>query len=262
MNEKIKMPFWETLRRTFAYVWNDRKMLLAILPILIAFIILKFVLQQTSSCNPALENCNNWQELTLSIALIVMNIAIIINYCRKIILKDDPNFTGKRFWKGAVFYFIATMVYFFLILLPLVVLIPLTMLIGSSASAGSIGWGLLSLYVIIFAEFVLAAPLLLWFPSIAVEDYKMLSIKKLFRLVKGNHNKLFWGMFVTNIPLFVLLVVIILAAGAFFGADNLRNSNSLWLLGMVVQALNTCLKGSYYAHTYQFFKFVEKKEKA
>ncbi len=269
MNEKIKMPFWETLRRTFAYVWNDRKILMFVLPILIAFLVLKFVLSQTSTCDPTAENCNDWRSLTLSIAMIVMNIAIIINYCRRIVLKEEPNFTGKKFWKSAVFYFVASLIYFLSVLLPLVILllsaatiIQLITTVDAATFANSIAWGLLLLYVIVFIEFVLLAPLLLWFPSIAVEDYKMLSLKKLFRLTKGNHNRLFWGLFVTNIPLFVLLVVIILAAEAIFGVDNLRDNNLLWLLGIVVQVLNTCLKGSYYAHTYQFFKFVEKKEKA
>lgn len=261
-NEKTftKLPFGETLKRTFAYVWNNKKIMLAILPILLALIVVQIILTLTSSCDPKLEDCSNtWQNIAVSIAFVVLNIGIIINYCRHIVLKEELNFTSLSFWKSTVLYFLASIVLGIFLAIPVIFLaIFLAVVTSSFASAEFIA---VLMYAIILIECILFTPLFLIFPCIAVKDYEMLSIKKLFRLVKDNHNRVFWGMLVASLPCFLFLVIIGLVAFAIYGTETVRDSLSFWLLGVVVQAINTCIRGSYYAHIYQFFKFIEKREK-
>ena len=45
-NEKtlMKLPLGETLKRTFVYVWNNKNIMLTILPILLALVVVEIVL--------------------------------------------------------------------------------------------------------------------------------------------------------------------------------------------------------------------------
>jgi len=255
-NNIMKLPLLECIKRSFAYVWNDRKLFMKVLPILLAFIVLEFILSLQYSCEPGTANCPySWTMSVVALAFILMNITVIISYCRKIVLQDKESITAWKFGKTIVFYIVATLLYSLAVIVPLTLFTILIFLTG----IGNTGTMLL-IYVFMFVWLIVMAPVLMWFPSIAVEDYKLLSLKKLFRLTKGNHVRLFLGLIGVSLPLFLLTVVILLLLGGIWGMDTIRDSISLWVLSMFIQFINTCLKGSYYAHAYQFFKYVEKKE--
>lgn len=261
-NEKtlMKLPLGETLKRTFVYVWNNKNIMLTILPILLALVVVEIVLTMTSSCSPEVEDCStSWQNIAISLAFVVFNIGIIINYCRHIVLKDELNFVSLSFWKSVLFYILASIALGIFLTIPVIFLVSALAL--SIDVLSNIGTLILLIYLMLFVECILVAPLFLMFPAIAVKDWNLLSIKRLFRLVYGNHNRVFWGMLAASLPCFLFLVICAAILFSIYGTEVVRNSLSFWLLGVVVQTINTCIKGSYYAHIYQFFKFVEKKEK-
>ncbi len=261
-NEKtlMKLPLGETLKRTFVYVWKNKNMMLTILPILLALVVVEVVLTMTSSCSPDVEDCStSWQNIAISLAFIVFNIGIIINYCRHIVLKDELDFVSLSFWKSVVFYCLVSIALGIFLAVPVILLI--SALAVSTGVLANVSILVSLIYLILFVECILISPLFLVFPSIAVKDWSLLSIKRLFRLVHGNHNRVFWGMIAASLPCFLFLVISAVILFGIYGTDVVRNSLSFWLLGIVIQTINTCIKGSYYAHIYQFFKFVEKKEK-
>lgn len=256
----IKLPLIETLKNSFAYVWYNKKILWNSLPIVAALIVLQLILSTTSSCNPDIDDCDTtWQNLTVSFGFLILNIGIIINYCREIVLKEDINFVSIGFWKNTLFYFLASLG------IGIALVLPILFLVAIYATSGNFIPHLNSLILLIYAfilvELILVAPLFLIFPSIAVNDYEMLSIKKLFRLGKRNHNRIFWGLIASSIPCFLFLLVSATILFAVYDVETVRNSFSFGLLGLFMQLINTAFNASYYAHIYQFFKFVEKKEK-
>lgn len=252
-----ELPLKELLKRTFSYVWNDSKIWLQILLITIGVAAIQLLISFIPFCdNP---ECNEkWQANISSTLFMIANVMILIYYCRKIVLKKETDFTAKYFWKAVLFYIIATIVAMLAIILPVVLCGALFAVIFNLASSI---WLPLFIVTALIVMSIWLAPLLLAFPSIAVEDYSLLNLKKLFSLTRNCHNKIFWGMFLAMLPCSLILLLLVIIYSAIYGSEALAVSIAMPIVSLLLQLLNSYIKGSYYSHLYQFFKFVDKKSK-
>lgn len=250
----IQLPVIETIKRSFAYVGHHPKIALPALVLALVLIITQIIIRLSPDCSTNLSACSeSWQIWFLSLLFSLTNMAIIINYCRKVCGRD-ADFSSLKFAKRIVIYVGA------MLLLSIIAVLFLAIVIGVASIFTQDTLIIQAiLYVSAITIGVLAAPLLLCFPSIAMDDYEFLSIQRLFRVAKGNHNAIFWGLMAISLIVFSPLLILVISAALIFGLEGLRDN--LWLLtaSMVFQLVYSSLKGTYYAHLYQFFKYVEKK---
>lgn len=259
-NNLYKLPILETIKRTFLYVLKERELLKAALPIVGALIVFEIILLKLFACDNNSGDCSlSWQNMVTKLAFSIVNIGIIINYCRQIVLKEKPDFTSKNFWKLVIYYSIAILAFTLLMFLTLFFAGSIISIFTSTLDASPI-------FIAVFANLfaltllIIFAPLFLIFPCVAVEDYETLNIKKLFDLAKGNHLQIFSGLLLSGIPCLILLSIILMLAITISSIESIENNPVFVLAILLIQVINTFIRGSYYAHIYQYFKFVEKQQ--
>lgn len=255
--ELHKLPFWETVGRSFKYVFKNKALIKAVLPVVGALAILQIIIGLPLLCSFTGNNCamDASRIITLS-SLLIASVGIIINYCRTIICKVEVDFISFKFWKRLLSYLLASFVLSFVILVPSFVCI-----FGVAVFFNAVGMGDLAVASSVLIPFLFAivfAPLFMVFPAIAVEDYKILNFKKLFQLVKGNHNAVFWGQFLLMMPYWVLFQAFA-ALYALIGVDIYAVNLIFVIIGLALGVMDACFKGAFFAHIYQFFKFYENK---
>jgi len=256
-NELVgSMPLKETLKRTFSYVWNDKSKLLNVAIITVVLSLIMLALQYVNLCSTPAYN-EKWHDGLMTVIFNLINISIIICYCRQILQKDKLSLKSKAFIKSVVFYVLTVFALSIVVMVPILMVAVLLGLLGVDLGVASV-----ILIGVLLAVLIYTAPLLLVFPAIAVEDKTFLSIKKLFSLTSGSYNKMFWGLFLSTLPVGILMGIIAIVYMQIFGVDSLQDSVFIQICGIVAQLINSYIKGSYYSHIYQYFKFVDKKKKA
>ncbi len=256
-NQEIKkLPFWDIVARSFKYVFKNRILLKSILPLVAALAVLQIVIGLPFLCSLDTNACSNdWRRAVTVLSIALGAVSVIINYCRSIICKAKVDFTSLRFWKQTVLYFIASLVLSVIVVVPVLVCLTLSAFVFDPNTSINI-LTLISVLVSV-ASAIVFAPLFLVFPAIAVEDYQMIKWSKLFALVKGNHNAVFWAQFVIMLPYW-------LVAKMWSAIYALINSGSYVIAlifvigGLLLGILDACFKGAFFAHVYQFFKFYDK----
>lgn len=250
------LPLKELLKRTFSYVWNDNKIWLQILLITIAVAAMQIIISFIPFCDDY-KCTEKWQTNISSVLFMIVNTMIIICYCRKIILKKTTDIKTKSFWKAVLFYCLAA------IAVVLVLIIPAALsgaLFGIIFGLSQNLWLPLFVLTMLILLSIFLSPLSLIFPSIAVEDYDMLKLKKLFKITNNCRNKIFWGMFLAMLPCSLLLLALAIIYSLIYGSEALNESIAMPIVALILQLVNTYIKGSFYSHLYQFFKFIDKKK--
>ena len=194
-----KLPFWDTVARSFKYVFKNKSLLRGILPLVAALSVLQIFLGLPFMCSVSGADCGTgWANTVTLLTIVLASVGVIINYCRSIICKAEIDFVSLAFWKRMGLYLVASFVMSVIILLPTLVGIFIMSFIFDPNSLLSLTASLTMLITI--AVSITIAPLFLVFPAIAVEDFKIIRWSKLFALAKGNHNAIFWAQFVIMIP--------------------------------------------------------------
>ena len=195
-----KLPFWETVGRSFKYVLKNRKLLLALLPVVAVLAVIQIVLKTPIMCAYSESFCTkSWQNTFGGLTLVLTAVGIIINYCRSIVCKETVDFTSLKFLKRAGFYILWSVLLTFVVGIPVAVAIVIL-------SVASIDVNMLMLVsmCLFFAVGTALAPLIVAFPALAVDDYKLINLSKLFSLCKGNKISIFFGQFVIMFPYMLL----------------------------------------------------------
>lgn len=250
-----KLPFWETLGRSFKYALKNKQLLLGILPLVAALIFIQIALNLPFSCSFGSGQCStDWRYYLTLLSFMAAAAGVIINYCRSIVCKADVDFSSLKFWKQMLFYLLAKIFMLMVIMIPVVaVLFAVSYWFHAPANL------LMVLMVLVPLGFcILFAPLFLVFPAIAVEDYALINWKKLFELAKGNYNAIFWSQFILSIPYWVVFKTCV-EVYQIIGINNYLINLIFVIIGLFLAMIDSCFKGAYFAHIYQFFKFYDKK---
>ena len=249
-----KLPFWETLGRSFKYSLKNKQLLLGILPVILVLVFIQIALNLPFACSFGAGQCSTGAGYYLTLlSFVAAASGIIINYCRSIICKADVDFTSFRFWRQLGLYIAAKIVMLLIIMLPSVaVIMAIAYLSGFSEAVLIAG---IVLVPLLFS--ILFAPLFLIFPAIAVEDYQTINRKKLFETTKGNYNAIFWSQLILSVPYWILFRMCI-EIYQIIGINNYLINLLFVIAAMFLAMIDACFKGAYFAHIYQFFKFYDK----
>ena len=247
------LPFWETVGRSFKYVLKNKKLLLSLIPVIGVLLLLQIGLKLPMLCSYNEKFCNqNWQNILSALFLVFATVGIIINYCRSIICKESVDITSLKFIKRISFYIMWSFLLSFVIGIPVAIFVMLISLITAETS--------IILFMSLFLFFVLGtymAPMIVAFPAIAVDDYKIIKIKKLFDLAKGNKISIFLGQFIMMIP-YMLLSKMFVYLYSIIATNNYIINLTFVLVAICLGGLDASFKGAFFAHIYQFLKYYDK----
>lgn len=248
-----KLPFWETVGRSFKYVLKNRKLLLALLPVVAVLTVAQMVFSMPLMCSYNEKFCiQNWQTAVSGIILVLFAVGIIINYCRSIICKETVDYISLKFFKRLAFYILWSFALTFAIGIPLAIFIMILSLMGVDANTS-----LLLATIMFFVLGTILAPLLVGFPALAVDDYKLINLSKLFSLAKGNKISIFFGQFVIMFP-YMILSKMFMYIYILLDVNNYAVNLFFVVVTIFLGLIDASFKGAFFAHVYQFLKYYDK----
>ncbi len=250
-----KLPFWETVGRSFKYVLKNRKLLITLLPVVAVLAVIQLILKAPIMCAYNESFCeNSWQNTLNGLILVLTAVGIIINYCRSIVCKEKVDFKSLNFFKRAGFYILWSFLMTFIIGIPIAIVITILSITGVD-----INILLLTSMCLFFILGTSLAPLILAFPALAVDDYNLINLSKLFNMCRGNKMAIFFGQFVIMFP-YMLLSKMFVYIYALIGANNFVINACFVIITLLMAVLDASFRGAFFAHIYQFLKYYDKQK--
>lgn len=248
--EEEKLPFIAVIKQSFMYFFNNLGLFSRVASLGIVVVLFDMFADFPTLCAVRGTECpQNWQQSVSTLLLLLVSVSAIIMYCRNVVFKTTA-MSWASFVRALLLYIVFSV---FLVLIIAVPSIAVMFLYGvAMPEAGQHGLMINLLMLVPLLISIAVAPLFLIFPAVAVDD-RSFGIRRVFAIARGNHNRIFWGQFLMMIPCAVVILILNYAY-RFIGIDNYL-VNELFLIVVIAFSLvDSCLKASFYAHIYQFFK--------
>ena len=101
-----KLPFGETVGRSFKYVLKNKELLRAIIPVVGVLTIIQILLGFPAMTSIKTVTLSHSKIYLGALSLAFAAIGIIINYCRSIVCKASVDYLSLKFWKRLGIYFV------------------------------------------------------------------------------------------------------------------------------------------------------------
>lgn len=259
-NQKINLPLWETVRRSFAYVVANS---VPLVKISVAWLVLLLVFDMftgfPSLCSLNSAVCNGgWAQNVSMVALSFSSVAVIVAFIRQIVLHIQyAGFWNLNFGKREIRYILAGFIFIAIIAIPAFLYGVLTGFAGVFYQIDRLIFTQI-FFIGLLVMLIICSRFYLVFPAVAV-DNREVSFRKSFAITKGNTNKIFWGQMVIMVPIFVALLILSVIYRA-FGSDNYILKMTFSFLMLAVSFIDAGLKAAYFAHIYQYFMYFYQKQ--
>ena len=256
-NNNISLPLGECLLRSFIFVAKNAKVLFYICAGWFGLLIFEAICGFPLIESIYTENEESLPSLISGLLLIIASTSILVGTCKVIINKFIPKFGAIYFGKAEL----SVLGYSFLIAINFIAMLLIATISISIVFQQNPDKDILNniiFYVIIYAIFIMIVRYSLIYPARSVNDKEM-SLKKSFKLTKGNSNKLAWGIIILSAP-FVILSQLFTFLYVTIDMDNFIAKFIYCALLMFCSFGDSVLRASFYAHAYQYFIFYDKKE--
>ena len=112
-NNIAKLPFFETIKRSFLYVFYNHEIYTKLLSlggiVLIYEMFTDFPLLASFR---EVDYGNSWTQTISSLLLLLVSVAIVVGYCRSVILKNQPlDIFNRQFLRQSVFYILFSLIF-------------------------------------------------------------------------------------------------------------------------------------------------------
>lgn len=254
----IKLPFWETLRRSFLYAFANLDAFIRISSFWLLLLIFEAFTDYPALCTLNEDVCQkDWRENISVLVMALASISISVAYYRQVILRKKYNYFSFSFGRREINYLAYMLLLILIVAVPSAVLAFVITVLLSLISAPD---GIMPFILIIpFVVAVICSRFFIILPAVAVGNRK-LTLKQVFLLTKGNANKIFWGQALMMIPVLLGLVILSVLYN-YFGVENPVLKFIVVAGLMLLSYFDTCLKCSFYSHVYQYFIYCDKKRR-
>lgn len=249
----INLPLFETLKRSFLYTIFNFDLAVKVCAVWATIIIYEIFAGFPALCHLSEQGCGD--KILQNISVLVLSlasIAIIIAYCRGLILKEDSKRFVFSLGRRELKYLGFSLILVALIIFPVIVLSFILKAFKVSENGSNI------LVIVLLINSIICSRFYLVFPAIAV-DNKEIDMKKSFIITVGNANKIFWGQFFMMMPV-ILLMIIISTLYKIFNMDNFIVNLLFVSMFIATSFLDACFKASFYSHLYQYFMYFLKQD--
>ena len=260
----VKLPFFETVKRSFMYVFYNFEIYVRLLALGGIVLVYEMLTNFPLLCSFRSGGCSeSLAQGISSLLLMLVSVAVAVGYCRSVILKKAPlDIFNREFLRQGIFYVLFSIIFSLFVVVLFLVFVFLYGII-SALSGFELPQQILPFFVlaVLFLSLLPLSGLFLVFPAIAVND-PQISIRKYrnaMLLVKGNLNAVFWGQLVMMIPGFVMMYVLMVGY-IYIGSDNYLTNIIFAALVLALSFLDSCFKASFYSHIYQFFVYYRDKK--
>ena len=254
----IKLPFWETVVRSFSFTFTNIGTIFKISISWFAVLALG-LFAGYYYCTSGFDTSSgvNVQKLSLFLVIFSLLLSFVMlvvqaAFVRRTILRQDfaPFYFALSYKE--LKYVLYTLLIVMIVAAPVILVSELLTFIDMGAYTSYI------LLVILLISAVIGSRFLLALPAIAVEN-KQIGIFKSWDMTKGNANRIFWSLIFLAVPgyvCFMLLGSINMALGPISETVVMK----LIFLALIfsVSFLDVCLKASFYGHIYQYFVYFSK----
>lgn len=253
--KKINLPFLETIKRSFLYVIFNGNTFLKVSFIGLVILIFEALSGFPMMCSLNPQNCSkNNIQLVSNLLIFLISAAVIINYCRAVVLKSAPDYMSLGFLRRISKYILVMLSLSFAIIVVAVLASLIFRMIGNID--GNVIYLVSAALGLILV--VCMSPIFLYLAAIAIDNNE-LSIRQYFILSRGNYNKIFWGQTLLMFP-GVILMFFISAIYQLYPAEEFIGKLVYTIFLVVASLFDTCVKGSFFAHIYQYFIFYKNKQ--
>ena len=238
MKPMINLPFGESLKRTYLYVFANFGKAMKICSFWIVLMLAADVLMSfPSQCREG-QNCIGWQSNVSMLLSVIASAAVSVSFARTVILKEEYDWFRISLGGRELKYLLFSLLILLLMLAAALIVGVVLAWLWQMFNPGSVGvrhpgyLGTYFLSVLVIAAF--ASRLCLALSAVAV--------------------KIFLGLILSTFPVMVLLLLTgNLAQGIF--ADSWMGKFVVSALVVFFSALNAVFKSCYLAHIYQYFLY-------
>lgn len=257
MKPMINLPFGESLKRTYLYVFANFGKAMKICSFWIVLMLAADVLMSfPSQCREG-QNCIGWQSNVSMLLSVIASAAVSVSFARAVILKEEYDWFRISLGGRELKYLLFSLLILLLMLAAALIVGVVLAWLWQMFNPGSVGvrhpgyLGTYFLSVLVIAAF--ASRLCLALSAVAVDNQEI-GLRKAFDITSGNTVKIFLGLILSTFPVMVLLLLTgNLAQGIF--ADSWMGKFVVSALVVFFSALNAVFKSCYLAHIYQYFLY-------
>lgn len=252
----IKLPFWETLRRSFLYAFSNLDVFIRISSFWLLLMVFEALTDYPALCTLNEDVCrDDWRENISVLVMALASVAISVAYYQQIILRKKYSYFSFSFGRREITYLGYGLILILIIAIPTAVLAFVIIVIFSLVSVPD---GIIpSVIIIPFAVTLICSRFFIILPAVAVGNHQ-LTLKRAFLLTKGNANKIFWGQTLMMIPI-MLGIAVLSVLYNYFEVENTILKFIVVAGLMLLSYFDTCLKSSFFGHVYQYFMYFDKK---
>lgn len=261
-NSNIILPFGETIRRSYSYVFTNFQTLIKVCAAwFVILLVYDMITGFPSLCSLNSAVCNGgWAQNVSVIALSFSAIAVIVAYIRNVVLRTVySSFMNLSFGKRELRYLLAGFLFVVIVAIPAFVYGFITGFASSMMHMDKLIFTQI-FFIGLLAMLIICARFYLVFPAVAL-DNPDITFKKSFLISRGNANKIFWGQVVIMLPVFTALVILSVLYRA-IGSDSYIVKMTFAALMLTISFVDAGLKASYLAHLYQYFMYFYQKQQS
>ncbi len=244
-----KLPVLQTVRETWAFIWQERRDLFYLAaPFVVVLSIINALMAwltpQAVGLTDQTEEVSSAVLLTIPIqivvGLLVTTLFSVTWHRRYLVPQESITVAATLNWSQRHWHFLRAMLVLIGIYIALsialavvmsVVMLPLILLSGAAAETAQLPLFLaIGLPVLIYCLVRLS----LLFPAAAVDEH--LSVKACWHRTRGNGWRIFFAYFLASLPLFLLVTAISLVIGAVLPTPA-PSLTVLFLSGLIQQML-------------------------
>lgn len=255
MNPIISLPFWETVRRSYAYAAVNFKTFLKLAVLwLLVLTVYEILTGLPSLCNDEKGDCPGigMASLLQSLAFALITTA----YIRSLVSREKPKWFSVSFGMPELRY-----IGYMLLILAIIAVPSLLLMYAYGVIVGLLQlpqvFGLLML-LFPFVIAIYCARLYLVLPAAAVGNNDI-DLNKAWNMTLGNANKIFWGAVLMSLPIAVGLIILTVINNL-LPQDNLVIRSVITFFWIAVALCDAALKGSFYGHIYQYFIYWDERQ--
>ena len=256
----VKLPFWETIRRSFIYPFANFKDTLKISSFWFLILIYEIAAGSPGTCNITDDGCFLSVKGAISFLLILAaSISIMVAFCRYTVLGEKKNLFKASFGLRELKYIGVAILIMLAVIVPLIALIAIfVFFLGLFGVEGNqmISYMLIPV-LLTFIISIYVSRLYVALAAVTV-DNKKLDFRKALRLTAGNANRIFWGQLLLILPM-TLSIYSISTLYSTYGGTLI--SDILFVVATyAITFLDSSIKASFLGHIYMFFNYFDKRD--
>ena len=261
MKEKINLPLFESIKRSYVYFITNFKTVITI-SLLWTFIV--FLADCLSGFpSQSIGGDVSWLNKFFVVLEIIAGMAVSVAFSRAVLLKEKHRWQQISLNLRELKYLGYSLLILLILILAAVMAGLMTALLFGvdmkSSTLMSHPQALMFYFIIMIVASIYSSRFSLILPAVAMDDNELSFIKS-FQITTGNSVKIFLGIIASTLPAMILLFFLGTAINA-LQIEGVMARVLFSFLNISLSLINAMLKACYLSHIYQYFMYFYNQQK-